>query len=59
MPVTDKHLADQLERLRHTLLALETYMAQVRDVVAHTRALMEQAQAERPASRRRRRTPAK
>jgi hypothetical protein len=59
MPVTQKQLADQLERLRHALLGLETYMAQVRDVVALTRALLEQAEAERPAPKRRKRAPAK
>jgi len=59
MPATEKQLADQLERLRHTLLALETYTAQVRDVIALTRALLEQAEAKRPAPRRRKRAPTK
>ena len=43
-----KRLADQLERLRHMLLALEAYMASARDVVAHTEAMLAAAQADRP-----------
>ena len=59
MAAPDKRLAEQLDRLRHALLALETYVAQVQDVIALTRSLMEQAQAARPAPRRRTRAPAK
>lgn len=44
-----KRLAAQLEKLRLTLLALETYMAQVRDVAAATRALIDEGEAELPA----------
>jgi hypothetical protein len=35
-----KRLAAHLEKLRRTLLALETYMAQVRDLIAVTQGLI-------------------
>lgn len=34
-------LAEQLEKLRRTLLALETYMSQVRDLIAVTQKLLD------------------
>jgi hypothetical protein len=37
---SDKRLAEHLEKLRVTLLALETYMAQVRDLIAVGQALL-------------------
>jgi hypothetical protein len=37
----DRELAKQLERLRRTLLALEAYMSQVRDLMGHTQALID------------------
>jgi hypothetical protein len=37
-----KRLAEQLDLLQRTLLAMETYLAQVRSIVADTRKLLDE-----------------
>jgi hypothetical protein len=43
-----KKLADQLEVLTRTLLALEAYLTQARSVVSDTKKLIEEVKAGRP-----------
>jgi len=41
-----KRLVEHLEKLRRTLLALESYMAQIRDLIAISQALIDETRGE-------------
>lgn len=51
----DGRLGEHLERLRRALLALETYMAQVRDLIAVTQAPVDERKRTDPSPKRPRR----
>jgi hypothetical protein len=48
-----RRLAEQLEKLRHILLSLEVYMAQVRDVIALTESMIAEGRGGKPRARKR------